>query len=264
MSLLWCTEALPLYVTAMLVPLLAVVLRVMVDSSGSAPVRLSAEDAAPAVFKAMFSQARPWVQGACLQSMFSPVAAGRVTTTQPPASLHSCLPMIGMAMLFQAQTDCSTHRMCCVSGVPLVPLHHRSAALPACGSLGTLQLKAPQSCAFLSWSEPSPKGPSGCAMLCFQVIMLLLGGFAIAAALSKHALAKRGATWILARVGGRPATVLLTNMLVGAPVLLTNMLVGAPVLLTNMLVGAPAKASRLLLVACGVRDGHGSAEVPGT
>ena len=46
--------------------------------------------------------------------------------------------------------------------------------------------------------------------------MLLLGGFAIAAALSKHALAKRGATWILARVGGRPATVLLTNMLVGA------------------------------------------------
>ena len=44
--------------------------------------------------------------------------------------------------------------------------------------------------------------------------MLLLGGFAIAAALSKHALAKRGATWILARVGGRPATVLLTNMLV--------------------------------------------------
>ena len=47
--------------------------------------------------------------------------------------------------------------------------------------------------------------------------MLLLGGFAIAAALSKHALAKRGATWILARVGGRPSTVLLTNMLVGAP-----------------------------------------------
>ena len=68
-SLLWCTEALPLYVTAMLVPLLAVVLRVMVDSSGSAPVRLSAEDAAPAVFKAMFSQARPWVQRASVKAM---------------------------------------------------------------------------------------------------------------------------------------------------------------------------------------------------
>ena len=46
--------------------------------------------------------------------------------------------------------------------------------------------------------------------------MLLLGGFAIAAALSKHALAKRGATWILARVGQRPSVVLLTNMLVQA------------------------------------------------
>ncbi len=46
--------------------------------------------------------------------------------------------------------------------------------------------------------------------------MLLLGGFAIAAALSKHALAKRGATWILARVGGRPSVVLLTNMLARA------------------------------------------------
>jgi di/tricarboxylate transporter len=59
-SLLWCTEALPLYVTAMLVPLLAVVLRVMMDRSGDGgAVRLSAQDAAPAVFKAMFSQARP-------------------------------------------------------------------------------------------------------------------------------------------------------------------------------------------------------------
>ena len=57
-SLLWCTEALPLYVTAMLVPLLAVVLRVMMDRSGDGgAVRLSAQDAAPAVFKAMFSQA---------------------------------------------------------------------------------------------------------------------------------------------------------------------------------------------------------------
>lgn len=71
--------------------------------------------------------------------------------------------------------------------------------------------------------------------------MLLLGGFAIAAALSKHALAKRGATWILARVGGRPATVLLTNMLVGAP----------------------AKASRVLLVASGVGDTKRQVERPG-
>lgn len=55
-SLLWCTEALPLYVTSMLVPLLAVVLRVMVDKDADPPVRKSAPDAADAVFKAMFSQ----------------------------------------------------------------------------------------------------------------------------------------------------------------------------------------------------------------
>lgn len=56
-SILWCTEALPLFVTSMLVPFLAVVLRVMVDSSGKHPQRLSAPDAADAILKAMFSQA---------------------------------------------------------------------------------------------------------------------------------------------------------------------------------------------------------------
>ncbi len=55
-SLLWCTEALPLYVTSMLVPLLAVVLRVMVDQTEDPPIRKSAPDAADAIFKAMFSQ----------------------------------------------------------------------------------------------------------------------------------------------------------------------------------------------------------------
>lgn len=55
-SILWCTEALPLYVTSMLVPFLAVVLRVMVDSSGKTPVRKSAPEAADAIMKSMFSQ----------------------------------------------------------------------------------------------------------------------------------------------------------------------------------------------------------------
>jgi di/tricarboxylate transporter len=55
-SLLWCTEALPLYVTSMLVPLLAVVLRVMVDQTADPPARKSAPDAADAIFKSMFSQ----------------------------------------------------------------------------------------------------------------------------------------------------------------------------------------------------------------
>lgn len=55
-SILWCTEALPLYVTSMLVPLLAVVLRVMMDDSGKTPQRKSAPDAADAILKSMFSQ----------------------------------------------------------------------------------------------------------------------------------------------------------------------------------------------------------------
>lgn len=55
-SILWCTEALPLYVTSMLVPFLAVLLRVMVDDSGKMPQRKSAPDAADAILKSMFSQ----------------------------------------------------------------------------------------------------------------------------------------------------------------------------------------------------------------
>lgn len=56
-SLLWCTEALPLYVTSMLVPLLTVVLRVLVDRDEQPPRRLSPQEAAPRIFHAMFSQA---------------------------------------------------------------------------------------------------------------------------------------------------------------------------------------------------------------
>lgn len=55
-SLLWCTEALPLYVTSMLVPLLAVVLRVLVDRTADPPRRLTPQESAPRIFHAMFSQ----------------------------------------------------------------------------------------------------------------------------------------------------------------------------------------------------------------
>jgi hypothetical protein len=63
-----------------------------------------------------------------------------------------------------------------------------------------------------------------------QVIMLLLGGFAIAAALSKHFIAKQLAVAILSRVGRRPRDVLLANMLVAtfASMWISN--VAAPVL----------------------------------
>jgi di/tricarboxylate transporter len=47
------------------------------------------------------------------------------------------------------------------------------------------------------------------------VIMLLLGGFTIAAALSKYHIAKMMATFVLSKAGTRPRTVLITNMFVG-------------------------------------------------
>lgn len=63
-----------------------------------------------------------------------------------------------------------------------------------------------------------------------QTIMLLLGGFAIAAALSKHFIAKQLAVSILSRVGRKPHHVILANMLVAtfASMWISN--VAAPVL----------------------------------
>ncbi|KAI9804721.1 MAG: hypothetical protein M1825_001089 [Sarcosagium campestre] len=62
------------------------------------------------------------------------------------------------------------------------------------------------------------------------VIMLLLGGFAIAAALSKYHIAKLLATFVLSKAGTRPRTVLVTNMFVAmiASMWISN--VAAPVL----------------------------------
>jgi phosphate transporter len=62
------------------------------------------------------------------------------------------------------------------------------------------------------------------------VIMLLLGGFTIAAALSKYNIAKVMATFVLSKAGTKPRTVLLTNMFVAmfASMWISN--VAAPVL----------------------------------
>jgi phosphate transporter len=62
------------------------------------------------------------------------------------------------------------------------------------------------------------------------VIMLLLGGFTLAAALSKCRIDKRLATLVLSKAGTTPRTVLLANMLVAAfsSMLISN--VAAPVL----------------------------------
>jgi phosphate transporter len=62
------------------------------------------------------------------------------------------------------------------------------------------------------------------------VIMLLLGGFTIAAALSKHNIAKMMATFVLSKAGTKPRNVLLTSMFVAmfASMWISN--VAAPVL----------------------------------
>ncbi|KAI9760013.1 MAG: Vacuolar morphogenesis protein 6 [Chaenotheca gracillima] len=62
------------------------------------------------------------------------------------------------------------------------------------------------------------------------VIMLLLGGFAIAAALSKYHIAKLLATFVLSKAGTRPRTVLVTNMFVAMVASMWISNVAAPVL----------------------------------
>lgn len=62
------------------------------------------------------------------------------------------------------------------------------------------------------------------------VIMLLLGGFGIAAALSKYDIAKIMATFVLSKAGTRPRTVLLTNMFVSMFLSMWISNVAAPVL----------------------------------
>lgn len=67
------------------------------------------------------------------------------------------------------------------------------------------------------------------------VIMLLLGGFSLAAALSKHNIAKSLASMILSRAGSKPHWVLLCNMFVStfASMWISN--VAAPVLCFSLI-----------------------------
>ncbi|PSR85628.1 SPX domain-domain-containing protein [Coniella lustricola] len=68
-----------------------------------------------------------------------------------------------------------------------------------------------------------------------HVIMLLLGGFTVAAALSKCKIDKRIATLVLSKAGTKPGTVLLANMFVAAfaSMLVSN--VAAPVLCFSLI-----------------------------
>jgi len=88
------------------------------------------------------------------------------------------------------------------------------------------------------------------------VIMLLLGGFTLAAALSKCNIDKRIATFVLSKAGTRPKTVLIANMAVAAVASMLISNVAAPVLcfgiIEPMLRNLPAGSDMSKAVIIGI------------
>jgi phosphate transporter len=73
------------------------------------------------------------------------------------------------------------------------------------------------------------------AQMFSPVIMLLIGGFSIASALSKYGIAKAMATFVLAKAGTRPSRVLLMNMFVATIASMWISNVAAPVLCFSLI-----------------------------
>lgn len=73
------------------------------------------------------------------------------------------------------------------------------------------------------------------ASMLSPVIMLLLGGFAIAAALNKYGIAKSLASFVLSKAGTRPSNVLIANMLVASMASMWISNVAAPVLCLSLI-----------------------------
>lgn len=88
------------------------------------------------------------------------------------------------------------------------------------------------------------------------VIMLLLGGFTLAAALSKCSIDKRIATFVLSKAGTKPRTVLIANMAVAAVASMLISNVAAPVLcfgiIEPMLRNLPAGSNMSKAVIMGI------------
>ena len=100
------------------------------------------------------------------------------------------------------------------------------------------------------------------------VIMLLLGGFTIAAALSKYLIAKKLATFILSKAGTKARTVLITNMFVALFLSMWISNVAAPVLcfsiIQPMLRNLPADSnmSKALILGIALASNMGGAASP--
>ena len=100
------------------------------------------------------------------------------------------------------------------------------------------------------------------------VIMLLLGGFTIAAALSKYNIAKLMATFVLSKAGTKPRTVLLTNMFVAMVASMWISNVAAPVLCFSIIqpllrnLPSDSRFSKALILGIALASNIGGAASP--
>jgi phosphate transporter len=100
------------------------------------------------------------------------------------------------------------------------------------------------------------------------VIMLLLGGFTIAAALSKYHIAKMMATFVLSKAGTRARTVLITNMFVAMFLSMWISNVAAPVLCFSIIqpilrnLPADSNMSKALILGIALASNIGGAASP--
>ncbi|KAL8824275.1 MAG: hypothetical protein Q9191_005168 [Dirinaria sp. TL-2023a] len=100
------------------------------------------------------------------------------------------------------------------------------------------------------------------------VIMLLLGGFTIAAALSKYSIAKLMATFVLSKAGTRPRTVLITNMFVALVTSMWISNVASPVLCFSIIqpilrnLPADSNFSKALILGIALASNIGGAASP--
>lgn len=100
------------------------------------------------------------------------------------------------------------------------------------------------------------------------VIMLLLGGFTIAAALSKYHIAKMMATFVLSKAGTKARTVLITNMFVGMFLSMWISNVAAPVLCFSIIqpllrnLPADSNMAKALILGIALASNIGGAASP--
>ena len=100
------------------------------------------------------------------------------------------------------------------------------------------------------------------------VIMLLLGGFTIAAALSKYDIARMMATWVLSKAGTKARTVLITNMFVSMFLSMWISNVASPVLCFSIIapilrnLPADSNMSKALIMGIALSANIGGAASP--